>query len=315
MATTKKKAPRVGRVGSEKPAEEVPAFVAMERDARASGETDDPRRTDRVAGHSAESLAQQVLAPRRPQREAVIEALRGVEAPDEAWEVLAARELIPVDWLSAGARQVTVTGVRCDVCTADFMGHARECELANVPATVAAAATLAADPAGISAAETLARLCFERLYGDTAASEPRMLWRVGASDECSPLGERRPGAAKARAPKPGLWESFGAFRKAFSARLGSVLPKGYRRWKDGLIVPEYVSDSYASYQAKSPFEVTHQPWIHALERDAVNQWSWALSVREKRPNPFTPLCEVWALGYAVELVDDETLLLFAPALR
>ncbi len=314
MATTKKKAPRVGRVGSERPADELPAFVAMERDARASGEADDPRRTDRVAGLSAESLAQHVLTPHRPQRDAVIEALTGVDAPDEAWEVLAARELIPVDWLSAGARQVTVTGVRCDLCTVDFMGHARECERVNVPATVAAAATLAADPAGVSAAETLARLCFERLYGDTAASEPRVLWRVGASEACSPLGEKRPGAAKARAPKPGLWECFAPFRKAFSARVGTAVPKGYRRWKDGMIIPEYVSDSYASYQATSAFVVMNQPWIQALERDAVNHWSWALSVREKRPNPFTPLCEVWALGYAVELVDDETVLLFAPAL-
>jgi len=49
-------------------------------------------------------------------------------------------------------------------------------------------------------------------------------------------------------------------------------------------------------------------------RDLVSHWSWALSVREKRPNPFTPLCEIWMLGYAPEVLDEEALVLFAPAL-
>ena len=50
-----------------------------------------------------------------------------------------------------------------------------------------------------------------------------------------------------------------------------------------------------------------------FERDAISNRNWAFAVREKRPNPFTPLCEVWMLGYAVEVVDEEAIVLFAPA--
>ncbi len=309
--------PKFGRIGSDKPVDEVPAFVAMEREARTSGEDEDPRRTDRVAGLSGRELVQRLLAPKRPQRDAVLEALDGISEPAEAWEVLAARGLIPVEWTSGGARQVTVDGVRCERCGAkvEFIGHLRDCPDANTPATVRAAATLAADPAGISAAESLAKLAFERLYGDVAVADPRIVWRVGESAKCSPLSDRRPGQVRAKSAKPGLWEAWSTFAREFRARDDLPVPRGYRRYREGLYVLDFVVDPWAERQARSAIEVALQPWMYALQRDAVFHWGWALSVRETRPNPFTPVCDVWALGYAVELVDDELIVLFAPALN
>lgn len=315
-AKKRKAKPRVGRIGSTAPVSDVPSFVALEREARASGEGDDPRRTDRLAGLAPESFAQRIFAPVRPQLDAVREALLGVDEPAEAWEILAARDLIPVPWTSAGARQIVSVGVRCERCgdRAEFMGHERGCERENIPATVTAAATLASDPEGIAAAEQLAMVCFERLYGDVAAAQPRLLWRVDPPDASAPLGERRPGHARAKSAKPGTWECFKPVLDALASRTADRPPPRYQRWRDGLWVPEATPRGSEPYLARSAFHYWHAPWVDALHRDAVNHWSWALSVREKRPNPFTPLCEAWALGYAIELVDDQLVLLFAPSI-
>lgn len=314
---SKRKAkPRVGRIGSKAPVSDVPAFVALEREARERGEGDDPRRTDRLAGLSAASFAQRVFAPSRPQLDRVREALVGVDEPSEAWEILAARDLIPVPWTSANARQIVAVGARCEACgdRAEFMGHVRGCERENIPATVCAAATLASDPEGIAAAEQLALVSFERMYGDVAAAQPRVLWRVEPPDYSAPIHQRRPGHARAKSAKPGTWECFKPFIDALGARPVDRAPPRSQHWRDGLWVPEGTPRGTESYIARSAFHLLHWPWIDALHRDAVNHWSWALSVREKRPNPFTPLCEVWALGYAVEIVDDQLVVLFAPSI-
>lgn len=319
MATSKKRAaPKVGRIGSKKPAELVPSFVAMEREARESGESDDPRRTDRIAGLSPESFAQRLLNPSRPQLDAVREALAGLDQGDEAWETLAARELIPVEWTTTSARQIVSNGFRCDQCeSAVFTGHAADCERASVPSTIEAAATLACDPKGVTAAEALARTCFERLYGDTAAREAPLIWRVSPLDNWGPRGDKRPGYARAKSAKPGTWDEFRRFRDALAVRTELPVPDGYVLWKDGLYVPKFGPryGEYSRWQAAPLFEIHFGNWLRACERDAVNHWSWALSAREKKPNPFTPLCEVWALGYAVEHVDDETIVLYAPQIN
>lgn len=310
--------PKYGRIGSEKPEEELPAFVTMERDARSSGEAEDPRRTDRVAGLTGREIALRLLAPKRPQRDAVLDALDGITEPAEAWEVLAARDLIPVEWTSGGSRQVTVDGVSCKRCGAkvEFIGHLRDCPDANTPATVRAAATLAADPAGISAAESLAKLAFERLYGDVALADPRVVWRVGEHSKCGPLSDRRPGQVRAKSAKPGLWEAWSTYVKQFRGERDDLtLPPQYRRYDEGRFVHEAQGGRWLDGVARSLVEIVLEPWVRALQRDAVFHWGWALSVRETRPNPFTPVCEVWALGYAVDIVDDELIVLFAPALN
>lgn len=321
MATSKNKpAARGGRIGSKKPKEELPSFVALEREARESGESDDPRRTDRIAGLAPESFAQRLLNPSRPQLDAVREAVDGIEAADEAWEVLAARELIPVEWTTSTTRQIVCDGLRCAECgeRVEFIGHTRDCSVASVPATVAAAATLACDPTGVAAAEALARTSFERMYGDTAADEARLMWRVGLLQSCGPIAEKRPGAARAKSAKPGTWEEFRRFRDALGTRTGEPVPPGFRHWKNGLYVRDNErmwNGDYQPWQARPIFEINHPYWVQAVQRDVVNHWSWALSVREKKPNPFTPLCEVWALGYAVDHVDDETIVLYAPQIN
>lgn len=307
---------RIGRIGSSGAVDEVPGFVRLEREARESGEADDPRRTDRLAGLSPERFAPRVLAPLTPQASVVREAMAGVTEPDEAWEILAARGLIPVSWTSAGTRQIVSVGVRCDACgeRVEFMGHVRGCEFEDTPATVLAAATLAADPGGVTAVETLARVCFERLYGDNATVEPRVLWRVDPLSERGPLGERRPGHARAKSHKAGSWEAFRPFLDALARRTDVEAPAGYRPFRDGYLVPEYIPVGSETWASRSPMQIRYAGWIDALHRDATHHWSWALSVREKRPNPFTPLCEAWALGYAIEVVSDELVLLYAPPL-
>lgn len=278
----------------------VSAAVWLAEEARASGDESDPRRLDRVAGYALKDAGRRVLAPDRPNLERARGALESVEDPAEAWETLAAREIIPAEWTYAGARQVVVTGHPCGACDdrAPYIGHAPDCERRDVPATVGAALTLAADTNGVLTAEEIARSVFARLFDDETPPS-RIVWRVGLLDgKTLPLKPQRPGRARAKSEKPGVWEAATSMASSMLGRTDYPAESGVER---------------SSSRSSTRWSTMNREWINAFYRDVTSNWSWALAVREKRPNPFTPLCEVWMLGYAVEVVDEEAIVLFAPA--
>jgi hypothetical protein len=294
----------------------LPAHVRLEREGRASDDERDPRRTDRIAGLSPQELALRVLAPSNPQRAEVCAVLESIENPDEGWEALAARGFIPMQWMTSGARQILSPGVFCARCRdrSEFIAHAVDCERAGVPATVVAAATIAANVEGVATAEALALTVFERLYGEIGAQRPTILWRVADPATHAPLAGDRPGSARAKSRSLLSWDVFVPFMRATNVRRDFTLPEATTVSPDGRLVAldprEMWRNSY-----EPAFYAVHRKWMENLRLDAYHHWGWALSARETRPNPFTPLLEVWALGYAVEVVSDEFIVLFAPALR
>lgn len=96
-----------------------------------------------------DEVARSLMRPTQKGIEAVTAALDGVSDGDEAWEVLAARALIPVDWAGDESRSFR-GGVR------DRWGKLRRATVSSPP-DVQSAITLAVDPDGVLAAERLAR--------------------------------------------------------------------------------------------------------------------------------------------------------------
>ncbi|MBL8683640.1 MAG: hypothetical protein JNK05_31000 [Myxococcales bacterium] len=253
--------------------------------------------TSRIAGLDAAAFAQRFFQPAYTQRAEALASVAGVSDPSEAWEVLAARELISLDWVSAGARQVAVDGAPCELCEdrVEFVGHDPSCERANVPATVLAAATLAADPAGVVAAERLAREAYGRLGAGTIEGAARVVWRVIDPVEREPLAARRPGQSKAKQSALTTWKDASRFRDALHEHLKRIAPSKQR-------------------DRRVAAEVRLGGWFMSAITDATNAWKWAAAAREKRANPFEPITRVWALGYGVDVIDDDYIVLVARSL-
>lgn len=116
------------------------------------------------------------LKPERPQLQAAREAVVGCYHPREAWEALAARELIPMAWTDDATRRF-----RADV-TRLVAGntHTQTMEF-DYPSPTELAVLLAADPQGVARAEALLREVKQRLapWLDTAEL-PGVVWRMHA---------------------------------------------------------------------------------------------------------------------------------------
>jgi hypothetical protein len=284
----------------------------MEREARASENIEDPRRSDRILGKTMQEAATRFLRPDRPQLEQVSALLTDDIEPQEAWEILASRGLIPIDWTDASSRQIHVDGARCERChdRAPYVGHAEDCVQKNSPPTLLAALTLAANPAAVYAVEALAKEAFQRLFRDDTPLPP-IVWRVMAPSLVSPLSEYRPGHAQRKSSKIPLYDALRKWMQVLEGRRDFALPEGCVRDAAGRIVGPNGLVRRGGYRLMS-FVTEHQGWIRAAEIDLHNHWNWALAARESRPNPFTPLVDAWLLGYAIEVINDESIVLFAP---
>lgn len=96
-----------------------------------------------------DDVSKGLMKPARNHVAALYAALEGVSDGEEAWEVLAARALIPIEW--AGDESRSFRGG-----TRDRWGRVRRATVASPP-DVPSAVTLAADPDGVLAAERLTR--------------------------------------------------------------------------------------------------------------------------------------------------------------
>lgn len=290
----------------------VPAAVRLEEAGRLSGDTDDPRRTDRILGRTLREAAEGFLTPERPQLLAAKEALTGDVSASEAWEALAARELIPIEWTHAGARQIHVDGMLCEECDerAPYVGHAFDCEQKDLPPTTRAAIAIASNAEAIAAVELLAIECFQRLMGSELAVPP-IVWRVMTASKARPLTEQRPGRALRKSSKIPLWEVLKPWNTILERRGDYELPEGYRRGPNGTLLDANNQVVRMRWRTAG-YSTLHADWISACTTDMHSHWNWILSARETRPNPFTPLVEAWLLGYCVEVINEESIVLFCP---
>lgn len=263
------------------------------RRARIAADSDDdhdPQRVDRLVGFTHQQAAARIFSPARPQLARVIELAAHVDDPLELYERLIAHGIVSDRWLHAKRQVIERRCPRCQLSPPWFIGHDPACDELSRPQTVAALVALSADFAGVCAAEALAREAWVRLLPWCWRDEPLFLWQV-----LDPSA-REPEYAFSRAQmghsvKPVAMEA-----------AAMIVARAARR------------DRLSTDSTEQDWATERDAWLTRFKLDAAAHWSWALSDR-RRANPFTPLCELWMLGYCLVEMREETLIMMAPALE
>lgn len=234
-------------------------------------------------------IAKQVLRPARPGLAAARAAVGGLREPGAAWEALAVRGVIPAAWLHEPRRA--------------FDGGRSE----RHPPSVRACVAIAGDPEAVSQVEALALEFAARLAMCGAGSASKIRWRVGTLTSHDLL---------ARVPL----EPIGALH---SMLLGvhedadtTVWEKGGPAWVMHPDVPRRRWPERGDFIDSVAFGRIER------EKSACDLWySAALSgyrlddngpAVAELPDPFEPSFEIWRLGYAIDAIVGDTLVLLAP---
>jgi hypothetical protein len=291
---------------------------------------------------SYDALAKHILRPRRPRLGAARAAVAGIADPQEAWEALAVRDLIPAAWVQAGDREFVQLRPRCKTCGGDGAPFTsidsppcphcndtgRSWRVASSPPTVEFAVALAADAAVVAAVEALGRAAAH--HAETARSHAPRTRRIRW--ELVPPDAPAPPHPKTRDPRGAAWGSLGIL----------LMP-----WLDDRYFDEIARLQRASGvpDQTAPFLVVAAPanaWHAALcdvATDLRHQAVWtriqaaARRGRRARPvgasyrqqaerahaqlagraSPYEPVLSIWRLGYALSAVTDDAIVLVAPA--
>lgn len=205
------------------------------------------------AWHDARMVTPCLLRPSRPRRDEALAAVADLDVAQgpEAWETLAARGWIPMEWVGDDARRFVTSFGTHDVA----------------PSTRDEAAALAADVDGVRRAEDLARELLSRMRPFGLAQPPRVAWRVVDPSFWSP----RRG-----------WYLTPALPRTFGDAVG-VVPSG----------------------GASP------PWWDLARFDVAWADGWH-RIADAPPNAVEPLAALWMLGYALDAVTDDAVVLAAP---
>ncbi|MFO0605763.1 MAG: hypothetical protein U0324_21450 [Polyangiales bacterium] len=246
----------------------------------------------------------------RPQRARLDDARAAVAACSRsrlgALEALAARGVIPAEWVGDPGRWFRVGPRRAE------------------PLKSTHAVALAADVAGVLAAEELAREYVQRLrpYGGPARVPAVALWTFRTRKLYAPCGftadARRFAQRYARLDRA-LWEVFAG---------ENAPPKGIPPGRGTSL--RHTSGGWMIYETSVMFE---DLWQHARLRAAAARglsmrvrvlserwWTLPPPAQERvewvrydaLPDPFEPLLAIWRLGYALGAFDEEKFELFAP---
>lgn len=272
---------------------------------------------------SDKELTERVFEPDRSKLDATRDAVLDVDDPAEAWEMLAARGLVPSEWLGDSDRVFAEDERPPALAERSFNDQPTRAavlryldegpRLCDVPPTVIAACSLACDITGVSTAERVAREAVRRLAEWGAPQPTRVCWRIVDPEEweTQPGDYRHMPAAlavgAAYVPTPTTERSimrartydFGtpAWRAAFTwecAALWRLVSKGNRT-----IAPST-----------------------SLALGAITDGGYPaipLELRSKRfadvPNPFEPLLSLWAAGYALDAITSNVIVLAAPRVK
>ncbi|MFO0563869.1 MAG: hypothetical protein U0269_37945 [Polyangiales bacterium] len=241
-----------------------------------------------------DEVARSLMRPAQKGLDAVIAALEGVSEGDEAWEVLAARALIPVDWAGDDTRSFR-GGVR------DRWGKLRRATVA-FPPDVQSAITLAVDPDGVLAAERLAREFASSLRAWDQREPSHFEWAVL---------DRRGMLDVYRGPWPSQLE-----RALRNIRLSTA----ERAWAEGrasMASNVEWSGTYVPAGLRETLSLA-EFWRVMVEIDATFPQSDPVPEAwqgEKVANvrcAFAALLSLWGLGYALVSFDGERAHLAAP---
>lgn len=286
-----------------------------------------------IGRDSLEALTARLLRPRRPRAREARALLKTIEDPRRAWSALRRAGLVPPHWVGSKERRF--------LRDPPVWRPWGDDDHTTTPPTVAACLALASDPDGAEAAETLASVVAERLAPwdldfkrpprerldrvlrqfagvrlPRRVLHPRFLWRCvspRAWTTCNDYAVRPHEAAHlalggAAFLKPG--------DRLDASHWGpSCLPTSLKD-RVGSGVARLVEDHIAGART----------WNTAAERDSVVPpdsaalrsvllaFPPALVGRRfaELPDPFEPLLALWATGYALEAIDEHTLVLIAP---
>jgi hypothetical protein len=260
-----------------------------------------------------EQFARRILRPDRRRLAEVRARVGDMDDAREAWRVVA-----PGSWLAddrrgfrgycphcKGSCLVGVPETRCPACR----GYG-EATLPS-PEYTDAVVALCADPAGVEAAESLARLAASRLSAWRAPAPSRIVWAV----VCPTYWERS------------RWSS--DFERALVTALAVVKAgseAATRAWSDALAEqlersdrPCWGSAYLDAFGAACWRDAARlgEPIVRPPEGVPGYFWVDAGAAVDGRTldavgDPFTPLAEIWALGYGLEIISDEAIVLVAP---
>lgn len=172
------------------------------------------------------------------------------------------------------------------------------------------------------------RECAEALWSrgllsDDWLEDSRAIEPLGMSDAEALVAIARMGAWVATVEAL-AYESFGRARETPPARVcwrvgpaARIAPPCERRpFSDGRSARFRPGTTAASDELTQPLRARasdgEQRWIDAFEQDVRRYWSWTLSGREYRKNPYTPLCEAWVRGAGIEQREDGAIGLWLP---
>lgn len=286
-----------------------------------------------IGGDDLEALAARILQPRHARAHEARAVLEGVEDPRRAWSALRGAGLVPPHWDNGKERRFLRDPLR-ERSWGDRDHRA-------TPPTVAACLALASDPEGAAAAEALAGVVAERLalWPITLARlprkrldralkrfagvrlprrtlEPRFLWRCVSPRawEVSRDSALRPHEAAHLASGGARFIEIG---DSFDApRWGPACLPTSLRDRVGSDVTRLVEDQVAGARAwkAAVAEDRVVPPDSAALRSVLLPFPPALVGRRfaELPDPFAPLLALWATGYALESIEDRTLVLIAP---
>ncbi len=257
----------------------------------------------------------------RPRRDRFAEAsavARDADSPADAWERMAARAIVPFDWVGSSAR--------------GFVEYAPDAPLdlarsSEAPPTLAACVAFASDAPGVLAAEELAREMLARLAPWTAHAPRRIVWASG--DAVLPLALGASGFA---------WLDRDLFRAC--ARWATV-PYARHHRSDRSRARRAARQRLTSERSERWRTLLDAPFddgVAALSRDLARTLRlWELAAREhlrlalpgtlvpgghrtlvatpvaRIASPFEPLLALYGLGYGLGPVTRDALCLTALA--
>jgi hypothetical protein len=267
-------------------------------------------------------LTARVFAPERPRLEEARSAVEGVEDAAEAWEMLAARGLIPAEWMGDGERVFADDGPPPALADRGFSGHPTHAAvlrylsegplLCDGPPTVLAAWTLGSDVAGMTTAERVAREAV-RLLAPWGAPQPsRVCWRIVDPAEW----DTQPGDYRHMPAAVAVGCSFVATPTVERAILRAKnYDFGTPKWRAAFTWEcaaqwRYLARTRNLIAAKSS-EVAER-----LAQGGYPPIPKELSIKafSEIESPFDPLLSLWASGYALDAITEHVIVIAAPGI-
>jgi hypothetical protein len=272
---------------------------------------------------SDKSLVARVFAPARPKLREVLEVASASDDAAEVWETLAARGVIPSEWMGDGERvfaedeRPPALAERAFNDQPTYAAVQRYLEegprLCDVPPTVAAACALASDVQGMTTAERVAREAVRRLAVWGAPQPHRVCWRIVDPDrwETQPGDYRHMPAAIAVGCAFAMTPS--AEKNLLRARAHVF---GTPAWRASFT---WECTAHWRYLARGRAQIA-PPRSDVLDRlDSGGYPTIPKPLRGKRfselENPFEPLLSLWASGYALDAITPSLIVLAAPRIE